>query len=150
MGTHYRGSAAERRALDTYTRLMRGASSVGGRLDRRLRTLGITEPQFGVLEMLYHLGPLHPQAITAKEFTTGGNTTYLLKTLERDGFLKRGPDPKDGRAVLVTITAKGRRRVEQVLPGHVAAIVEEFSILSAAEQEELGRLAKIVGLRKRA
>lgn len=149
MSTRYRGTAAERRALDAYTRLMRGATSVMTRLDRRLRESGLTETQFGVLEMLYHLGPLHPQEITKKSFTTGGNTTFVLKGLERDGLLRREPDPSDGRAVLATLTAKGRTRVEGILPGHVAAIVREFAILTAAEQEELGRLCRIVGTRTR-
>lgn len=149
MSTHYRGSAAERRALDVYTRLMRSAKSVGSRLDRRLREQGITETQFGVLDMLFHLGPLHPREITKRHFTTGGNTTFVLKTLERDGLIEREPDPKDGRAHLVRLTAKGRRRVGELFPGHLAAIVREFSILSAAEQEELGRLCRIVGMRER-
>ena len=149
MATHFRGSAADRRALDAYTRLMRAAKSVGTRLDRRLREEGLTETQFGILEMLFHLGPLRPQEITKKHFTTGGNTTFVVTGLEKEGLLKRTPDPSDGRAVLVTLTAKGRRRVAELLPGHVAAIVGEFGILTAAEQEELGRLCRIVGTRER-
>ena len=149
MSTHYRGGAAERRALDVYTRLMRSAKSVGTRLARQLREQGLTETQFGCLEMLFHLGPLHPQEITEKHFMTGGNTTFVVTTLEKEGLLKREPDPNDGRATLVRLTAKGRRLVAELLPGHVAAIVCEFSILSAAEQEELGRLCRIVGTRER-
>lgn len=147
MSTRYRGSAAERRALDAYIRLMRASASVATRLDRRLRGFGITESHFGILEMLHHLGPLHPREITRKRFTTGGNTTYVVRVLEREGLVARAQDPGDGRASLVSLTAKGRRRVEAILPGHVEAIVREFAVLSAAEQEELGRLCRIVGLR---
>lgn len=147
MSTRFRGSAVERRALDAYIRLMRAAASVATRLDRRLRGFGITETHFGVLEMLHHLGPLHPREITRKRFTTGGNTTYIVTALEREGLVTRSRDPGDGRASLVSLTARGRRRVEAILPGHVEAIVREFSVLSAAEQEELGRLCRVVGLR---
>jgi hypothetical protein len=36
----------------------------------------------------------------------------------------------------------------KIFPGHAEAITEEFAGLSAAEQTELGRLCKKVGLRQ--
>src|SRR3989442_5446760 len=37
------------------------------------------------------------------------------------------------------------RSISRVFPGHVAAIVEAFSALTPAEQEQLARLAKKLG-----
>ncbi len=57
MPTHYRGSAQERAALDTYIKLMRAADSVTARLDPLMRAAHLTLGQFGTLEALLHLGP---------------------------------------------------------------------------------------------
>ena len=47
----------------------------------------------------------------------------------------------------VHLTEAGSGKLEAVLPGHVAALVEEFSVLSAIEQETLGALCKKLGTR---
>jgi len=43
------------------------------------------------------------------------------------------------------LTEAGSSKLESVLPGHVAALVEEFSVLSASEQETLGELCRKLG-----
>jgi MarR family transcriptional regulator, 2-MHQ and catechol-resistance regulon repressor len=147
MGTRYRGTPAEVRALDTYIKLMRAADSVSRRLDPRLLRDGLTETQFGVLETLFHLGPLSQRAIAAKQLTSASNLTTVIDNLERDGLATRRRDPDDRRATIVDLTPRARALIRTVFPGHVAAIVQEFAVLTAAEQAELGRLCKRVGLR---
>jgi MarR family 2-MHQ and catechol resistance regulon transcriptional repressor len=148
MATHYRGRPAEVRALDAYIRLMRGAGSVAARLESRLLALGLTENQFGVLEVLLHLGPRSPGELKGKLFTTGGNITMILDNLEKRGLVLRERDPADKRRLTVRLTPAGKRLVERLFPGHLAAIVEEMSVLTAAEQETLGRLCRRLGLRE--
>jgi hypothetical protein len=43
----------------------------------------------------------------------------------------------------------GRRLTSKIFPGHAAAIAEAFSALTAAEQDELARLTKKLGLGRR-
>lgn len=148
MGTHYQGTPAQVRALNAYIRLMRGANSVAGRLESRLLGLGLTESQFGVLEILLHLGPRSPRELREKLFTTGGNITMVVDNLEKRGWVERRRDPTDRRRLSIRLTAAGARLVRVVFPGHLAAIVEEFSILTAAEQEQLGRLCRRLGRRE--
>jgi MarR family 2-MHQ and catechol resistance regulon transcriptional repressor len=148
MGTHYRGRPREVRALNTYIRLMRGANSVLSRLMRRLLAQGLTENQFGVLEILLHLGPCSPGELKAKLLTTGGNITMILDNLEKRGLVVRQRDPEDGRRITVHLTPEGRRMIGRIFPGHVAAIVDEMSVLDAAEQDTLGRLCRRLGLRE--
>ncbi len=147
MGTHYKGTPAEVRALDSYIKLMRGANSVDGRLESRLIAQGLTESQFGVLEILLHLGPQTPGTLKEKLFTTGGNITMIVDNLERRQFVKRVPDPNDRRRVNVRLTPTGRRTIASLFPQHLAAIVGEFSVLTAVEQEQLGHLCKKLGRR---
>jgi MarR family 2-MHQ and catechol resistance regulon transcriptional repressor len=35
--------------------------------------------------------------------------------------------------------------MERIFPGHVRAIVDQFSVLTPREQEEMGRLCKKIG-----
>lgn len=66
MGTHYEGTRQEKMALDTYIKLMRCAEAVESRVNRHLATANLTISQFGVLEALYHLGPLVQKDIARK------------------------------------------------------------------------------------
>ena len=145
MPTHYRGTASEVRALNTFIKLTRAVGSLGGRLARR-NTLGdLTPSQFGVLESLYHLGPLRQGEIGSKLLKSGGNITLVVDNLVRLGLVQRERDANDRRAVLVSVTDGGRALVGRILPVHVAAIVAELSVLTSEEQETLGQLCRKLG-----
>jgi MarR family 2-MHQ and catechol resistance regulon transcriptional repressor len=71
--------------------------------------------------------------------------TTVIDNLERDGFVRRERDGNDRRVIHVHLTEAGTGKIESVLPGHVAALVEEFKVLSADEQQTLGELCKKLG-----
>ena len=56
-------------------------------------------------------GPARPSAIAQVTGLSTGGVTLLLDRLERDGLLQRayGVDPRDRRAVIVSLTEAGRR-----------------------------------------
>jgi len=145
MPTHYPGTRAERRTLDTFIKLTRCTNSLLARLAERNSVGGLTYSQFAVLEALYHLGPMTQGEVGQKVLKSGSNMTTVIDNLERDGLVRRERDTRDRRVVHVHLTEAGSSEVEAVLPGHVAALVEEFSILSAREQEALGELCKKLG-----
>jgi MarR family transcriptional regulator, 2-MHQ and catechol-resistance regulon repressor len=149
LGTHYKGRPAEVRALDAFIKLMRAASSVQSGLDRLLEDLGLTENQFGVLEVLLHLGSLHQRLLGQKLLTSGGNITMVVDNLEKRGLVRRERQESDRRLVVVHLTRSGRALIERIFPAHVAAIEKAMSPLGAAEQEDLGRLCKKLGLGQR-
>jgi MarR family transcriptional regulator, 2-MHQ and catechol-resistance regulon repressor len=125
---------------------MRAANSLRVRLERRLLKQGLTENQFGTLETLLQLGPLRAHALRDKLLTTGGNVTVIVDNLERRSLVRRVRDRVDRRQVTVHLTPAGRRLVESIFSGHVAAIVAELAVLSGREQEQLGELCKRVGM----
>lgn len=145
MGTRHRGSKRERRALDSYIKLRRAAESVSRRLAGSYGPAGLTESQFGVLEALHHLGPLCQADLGKKILRSGGNMTMVLDNLERGGLVARERDPDDRRYVTVALTRKGETLIREIFPQHVAAVVHEFSRLTPNEQEELGRICRILG-----
>ena len=66
MGTRYDGTDEEVNALNTFIKLVRAAESVSVRINSSLPKNGLTESQFGVLEALYHLGPLCQRDLGSK------------------------------------------------------------------------------------
>ena len=148
MPTHFIGSRAEMRTLDTFIKLTRCTNSLFARLSER-NTLGeITPSQFAVLEALYHLGSLTQGEVSTKVLKSGSNMTTVIDNLERDGLVRRERDAKDRRVINVHLTEAGSEKVDAVLPKHVGALVEEFSVLSASEQLTLGELCKKLGMGK--
>ena len=87
MGTHYRGTADEVRALDSYIKLMRAADSIAARIERLLKVQGLTISQFGVLEALYHLGPMCQRQLGTKLLERGPRGVRITKSGEL--FYKR-------------------------------------------------------------
>ena len=148
MPTHFIGSRAEMRTLDTFIKLTRCTNSLFARLSER-DTLGDMMPsQFAVLEALYHLGSLTQGEVSTKVLKSGSNMTTVIDNLERDGLVRRERDAKDRRVINVHLTEAGSGKVDAVLPKHVGALVEEFSVLSASEQLTLGELCKKLGKRQ--
>ena len=139
------GDPDRARALGLYVKLVRAADSVQAPLDRRLESLGLTEGQFGVLEILFHLGPQSAGSLSRKSFRSGGHVTTVLDNLERRKLVTRERLPEDRRTVIVRLTPSGRRLVAKLFPGHADAIADAMSVLSPAEQSTLAGLLKKLG-----
>ena len=148
MGTHFKGSTEIKQALDAYIKLVRASESVTSRVIRHLDDDGLTVSQFGVLEALFHLGPLNQKNLAGKILKSTGNITMVIDNLEKRGLVKRTRDQDDRRHYSVGITRKGSGLIISFFPQHVARIVSEMSVLSGAEQDTLGKLCKKVGLQE--
>ena len=148
MPTKYDGTRKEKRALDAYIKLQRAAETVVDRTTAHLAAYNLTTSQFGVLEALYHLGTLSQRDLAQKLLKSTGNISTVLKTLERRGLISRERNPDDTRYMEVCISTAGRELLASFFAQHVSGIVEEMSILTAEEQEELARLCRKLGLRQ--
>ena len=145
MGTHYKGSNEETRTLNAFIKLMRATESLNNRLNKHLADADLTVSQFGVLEALLHLGPQNQKSLGEKLLKSGGNITMVIDNLERCDFVERKRDPEDRRAMLINLTKKGKKFIEDFFPRHLEEIKSEFSVLDKNEKEELARLCKKLG-----
>lgn len=145
MGTHYRGSARGVRALDTFVKLVRAANAVHTRLDRSYQRTGLSGSRLGVLEALFHLGPLQQHELGRKLLVSRANVTLVVDSLSEQGLVRREREETDRRCVRVHLTTKGRHKIAQVFPEHVAEIEDALSPLTAAEQRQLGCLCRKLG-----
>lgn len=145
MGTHYKGTAKEKLALDTYIKLNRATNSVNRRHFLVTRQHGLTSSQFAVMEALLHLGPQCQRSISEKVLLSTGNLTTVIDNLESHGWVTRTRDKVDRRMVMIDLTDTGRSIIEPAFQLNLKLILEEFAILSESEQAELSRLCKILG-----
>jgi DNA-binding MarR family transcriptional regulator len=67
-------------------------------------------PSYGsVLIPLLEEDGLRMGEIASRARLTKQTITTLVRLCERDGLVERTPDPEDGRATIVTLTARARR-----------------------------------------
>jgi MarR family 2-MHQ and catechol resistance regulon transcriptional repressor len=144
--TRYKGTPEEVRALNAYVKLIRASESVSARIHRHLAAVGLSISQFGVLEALYHLGPLSQAEIAKKVLKSTGNITMVIDNLEKRRLVTRQRKEEDRRYYTIQLTGEGRKMIKEIFPRHAAGIIKEMSVLSRAEQELLGNLCRKLGL----
>jgi DNA-binding MarR family transcriptional regulator len=96
------------------------------------------------------VGPMRLNNLAARMDTTAATASRAVDVLEELGFVKRGKDSEDGRAIALTATAKGHRwtagrqgnlcKVLETLDDKVVtqSMLEHLSRLSAALREASG------------
>lgn len=144
-------------AAEAYLHLLRTGDEVFAVADRNLADNNISHGRFGVLMLLWRStqpraaklmgaedcscgGPRTPAELADAAGVTRATMTGLIDTLERDGFVKREPDPDDRRMMSVRLTAKGDRFLNDFLPGYFKAIAGLMTPLSESERKTLVRL----------
>lgn len=142
MPKQYRGMAADVRALTAYVKLLRAGEGVYLQASRLLALYDLTPGQFGVLEVLYRIGPQDLSELSRKVFKGNDNLNLIVENLRKRGFARRNAASRNRRHAVVVLTPKGRNLVRSILPGHAASIVTVMARLSPREQETLGRLCQ--------
>ena len=138
-------SAEEDRALRLWIALARCYATFAKAIATKVQECDLTTPQFGVLEALYHLGPLSLGALADKLLVTGGNVTYVMDRLEEQGLVYRERSPGDRRVIQAKLTDAGRAKIAEVFPGHAEYVAAAAGYLDEREQKELRALLKTLG-----
>lgn len=135
--------ALDPRELSTYFALMEAVGVLQHHVEQQLRAEGgISYVQFQVLARLADAdSPLTMTQLADGAVYSRAGLTYQAGLLEKAGLITRGAFAGDERAVLVTITDKGRELVGGVLPGHIQVVRRLlFDPLSADDLEHLGEI----------
>lgn len=125
-------------------RLGRTAAYIDAGVNARLGEFGLTRGSWDVLASLRRRGPGHrlsPTQLYLALMRTSGAMTHRLAALERRGLIRRVPDPRDGRGLLVELTPDGVTLVDQIAPAHLAT---ERTLLQALSTGEQGQLAALL------
>lgn len=110
-----------------------------------IQELGLGLTDFAVLEALLHKGPLPVNVIGRKVLLTSGSITTAIDRLASRGLVERREDAGDRRARIVHLTTEGRTLIECAFARHAQQLDELGEVLTAAEREELIRLARKFG-----
>jgi MarR family transcriptional regulator, 2-MHQ and catechol-resistance regulon repressor len=133
-------------ALSMWVKLARASATFGRLAGKDIEKRGLTHPQFGVLEMLGHLGPLTIGEIGKRMLVTGGCVTVILDNLEREGLVERIRSSDDRRVIKVRLTSGGESKFKSIFGKHALRVAELASVLSPREQIQLSTLLKKLGL----
>lgn len=85
---------------------------------RSIATHGMGATDFGVLEALFHKGPLTVTQLGQKVLLTSGSMTTAVDRLERRGLVVRHDDTRDRRTRVIHLTDEGRSLIEQAFACH--------------------------------
>lgn len=96
--------------------VQRAARALARRFDEALRPVGLTNGQFSLLMSLNRPEPAGLGGVANLLAMDRTTLTAALKPLERRGLLVVAPDPKDGRARVLSLTPDGRAVLAQALP----------------------------------
>jgi DNA-binding MarR family transcriptional regulator len=106
-------------------------------LDRRMAQAGASFARTKLLMFVERDGPVRAIDIATLFDLAPRSVTEALDGLERDGLIRRNPDPRDRRVKLVSITDAGRRAIAATEPIRVALIGRVFGVLDADEQARM-------------
>jgi DNA-binding MarR family transcriptional regulator len=120
-------------------------------LDRERRAAfaehGLEAYEFDVLSALRRAGgpyELTPGQLVRETLVGSGTMTNRLDRLQARGLVDRRPDPGDGRARRVSLTALGRERVDAAVADLLARERRLLGDLSERDQAVLARLLRTV------
>jgi MarR family 2-MHQ and catechol resistance regulon transcriptional repressor len=132
----------QRHALNVYVKLMRATNSATSRMHNHLKEDNLTVSQFGVLEAIYHLGPLSQSELGEKILKSNANLTTVVDSLEKKNLVVRNRAGEDRRKVTVHLTESGKELIAKVFPRHAQVVAKELEFLSEDDKESLGKLLK--------
>src|SRR6516164_6783093 len=105
---------------------------------------GLEAWEFDVLSALRRQGPpfqLTPGALLRATLVTSGTMTNRIDRLVRKGLVRREPDPRDKRGVLVTLTELGREQVDAALAD---LLRRERALLAGLDPDDRRHLADLM------
>src|SRR5439155_16885446 len=129
-------------ALELFVVLSRAYNWVNAHAVRDIRCHGLNLTEFGILEVLYHKGPLPLQQIGEKVLISSGTITFAVDKLEQKQLLVRRPSPHDRRVIFAKLTPQGHDLLAALFPKHTEAIHQAVSGLTQEEQVQAAHLLK--------
>jgi len=137
--------AGEASALRLWVILSRAHDAVARHAEADVARHGLTIAEFGIIEALYHVGPMLLGELQRKILVSSGGVTYLVDRLEQRGFVKRQPCPEDRRARYAALTSEGKRLMARIFPDHARAIERAMSGLTRTDRDRAATLLKALG-----
>jgi MarR family 2-MHQ and catechol resistance regulon transcriptional repressor len=132
-------------ALKLWVVLNRAQRAIGDRARREIERQGLRPTEFGVLEALYHKGPLTLGQVGERVLVTSGSVTPVADKLERRGLIQRRISSEDRRVCYAELTEAGRELVSGIFPDHAEVIRTVMEGLTIEEKRIATALLRRLG-----
>src|SRR5690606_5790746 len=119
-----------------------------GQLHRRLRQVDngavLTPSQTALLVRLHREGPSTPGQLAAAERVRQQSIGPILAALDELGYLERSRDPKDGRRVVISLSALGDKAVRGLLEHREEWIAEALTTMTPSDRVTLAKALPVL------
>jgi DNA-binding MarR family transcriptional regulator len=132
------------RKSDVAQRLHSAAVHLLRRVRRDDPLMDLTPARASVLSVLVFGGPRTPGDLAAIEQVAAPTMTKLVNGLIRDGYVRKRRHSEDGRAVLISATAKAERALQAGRRRRIELLQSLFAELTETEWATLDRAAAII------
>ena len=130
-------------AMAAVSNIYRAANAIRHHLERQvLADEDLSWAAFTVLFVLWIWGEAQTRHLAAEAGVTKGTLTGVLKTLEKQGLVRRRAHEQDGRLVLVSLEPKGAAVIERLFPAFNQGEAEVSSALTEPEKQQLATLLR--------
>ncbi len=112
--------------------------------DRRVRTLGLTRPQWlALIRLKRRPGCSQSELADMMEIEKAPLGRIVDRMVEK-GWIERRPEPMDRRINRIYLTDRGERVYAVISPISVTTVEDALTELSARDRDELSRLLQIM------
>ncbi|HEX8395471.1 MAG TPA: MarR family winged helix-turn-helix transcriptional regulator [Longimicrobium sp.] len=133
------------RSLKLWVVLSRAHAAIERHAQADVARHGLTLAEFGVMEALFHGGPMTQGEVQRKTLVTSGGITYLVDRLAAKGWVERRRCDRDRRATYAALTDDGQAKMREIFPRHAEAVQHAVSGLREEDQELAIRLLRSLG-----
>lgn len=132
--------------LETWASLATVLEWLPAALDAQLlRDAGLTHFEYGVMYALANApdATLRMSVLAGYANSTLSRLSRAASRLEKRGWMRRVPDPADGRYTLAILTEQGTEKFGQASPGHVETVTRlVLEPLTSAQSRQLREISR--------
>jgi DNA-binding MarR family transcriptional regulator len=131
------------RAMWAVSNLFRASAAIRRHMEANVLSADrLSWTGFTGLWVLWVWGEMESREFAQAVGVSRPTATGVVTTLEGRGLVRRKKNTRDGRMVLVSLTAAGKRRIEHLFPTFNAEEVLVTAHLEAEEQDALAQLLR--------
>src|SRR5687768_12689090 len=139
------GANRSAESLKLWVVLSRAHAAVAERVRADIARHGLTDAEFGALEVLHHKGPLLLGEVKRRILVSSGGITYVIDRLVAKGLVERRECPSDRRAAYAALTPAGEELIAGIFPEHARVIEEAVSALDGPDRKRAIKLLRRLG-----
>jgi DNA-binding MarR family transcriptional regulator len=131
------------RAMWAVSNLFRASAAIRRHMESRVLAADrLSWTSFVALWVLWVWGEMESRDLAAAVGISRPTSTGVVTTLERRGYVRRRKSSEDGRMVRVSLTDRGRAKIEELFPRFNAEEAAVTAHLSAEQQESMAAMLR--------